>query len=290
MNGAEIIQIGGPPVDDPERTVALELVMESCATREEMNANVRATVKRGYTRVNEYLDSFTGTVSICGAGPSIARSWPQLEGDVLAINSAIRFLTDQGVPPRWAMIWDASPLCAQFVVPHPAITYLVGARCHPSVFERLKGSRTIVWHAAGDHNIGELLQELEINEPLVLGGSAGVTRALYLAFALGYREFHLHGADSSFSQEGATHVRGSLVPEKSMHVRFGRSGPWFRTTPEWAAQVEELKLIYGHFSRFGCRFRACGDGLLPYAVQALERAAAVQQRAALQPLEEGVAA
>jgi hypothetical protein len=167
--------------------------MSACATAEEMNSNVQATIDRGYTRINEYLGKYEGELAICGSAPSIRQTFPEIKGDILAINSAIRFLIENGIPPRFAMIWDASPLCEAFAVPHPDVTYLIGARCHPVVFERLKDCTVIVWHAGGDHNISDFLARKKIVEPLINGGSAGVTRALYLGCALGYRKLIFTG-------------------------------------------------------------------------------------------------
>ena len=249
-----------------EEIIPLKLHMTSCATKEEMNANVKASVERGYTRLNEYLDTQSGRVHLCGSAPSLRDSWSKIPPgeDVMAINSAIGFMIDQGLPPRWGMIWDASHLCEKFAVPHADTTYLIGARCHPSVFERLIGCRVIVWHAGGDHNIKEYLGSLGINEPMVNGGTAGITRGLYLAYALGYRDFHLHGADSCY-QGDETHVRGSVVPEKDIRVFHG--GRWFRTTPEMCAQIEEIKMIYPSFrNTMGADITCYGDGMLQHSV------------------------
>lgn len=249
-----------------EEIIPLKLVMSSCATVEEMNANVSATVERGYTRLNEYLDSQAGALHLCGAGPSLGYSWKDIPAgaDVMAINSAIGYLIDNGLAPRWAMIWDASPLCEKFAVPHADTTYLIGARCHPSVFERLSGCRVIVWHAGGDHNIKEYLNARGINEPMVNGGTAGITRGLYLAYALGYRDMHLHGCDSCYSGD-ETHIRGSVVPEKDIRVFHG--GKWFRTTPEWCAQIEEIKMIYPSFKNaMGANITAHGEGMMQHSI------------------------
>lgn len=251
----------------------LLLSMECCASEQEMNGNVQATIERGYTRLNEYLDAFSGSLSICGSGPSIAQTYQDLSGDVMAINNCLRFLLDAGIVPKFAMFWDAAEVVEQFAVPHPEITYLVGARCHPKVYENLKGCKIITWHAGGDHNINDYLLERKIDEPMVNGGSAGVTRALYLGYALGYRSFHLHGADSSYSEEGATHVNGSVVPEKDFKIWVGNhdGNKSFRTTPEWCGQVEEIKLIYPMFSTMlNCPIKVHGTGLLPYVCRILK--------------------
>lgn len=251
--------------------VPLLLHMEGCATQEEMNDNVTKTIERGYVRFNEYLTSCSGRVSLCGAGPSLKKHYKEITGDVLAVNSAIGFLLDHGVIPKFGMIWDAAEICEHFAVHHPEVTYLIGARCHPKVFERLKDCKVIVWHAAGDHNISEFMAQKGLEEPLINGGSAGVTRGLYLAVALGYREIEVYGADSSYSEEGETHIRGSLVPEKNIHIHVGNHDGHkvFRTTPEWCAQVEEFKMIYPYFRQMDIHIRVHGEGMLPHVYKVM---------------------
>ena len=255
--------------------IPLKLYMEGCATAEEMNANVTATLARGYTPINGFLDSQLGKeCSIVGAAPSINETYTQLKGDVFSCNSALGFLLSKGVVPRYQMMWDAHPLVATFAIPHPEVTYLVAARCHPSVFERLKDCKVIVWYAAGDHNIAELMVEKDIQEPTINGGSAAVTRGMYLAFALGYRTFHVFGADSSYSEDGKTHINGSVVPEKDIQIWVGNEigkKKKFRTTPEWCAQLEEFKVIYQHFHNYcGARIEVYGEGMLPHVARIME--------------------
>jgi len=246
--------------------IPLKLIMEGCATQEEMNRNVAASIERGYERFNEHLGKHSGEVSIVGAGPSIRETYRELRGDVLAINSAIGFLLDNGVVPRFAMLWDAHELVASFAVPHPDIIYFVAARCHPKVFERLKGCRIVCWHAGGDHNIAAYLAENKIEEPMVNGGSAGVTRAMFLSVALGYRSLHIYGADSAYNERGETHVNGSVVPEKAFAIWVGKDEGRrrFIATPEWCAQVEEYRTIYSMFAKVGISMNVYGEGMLPH--------------------------
>lgn len=250
--------------------VPLLLSMEGCATEEEMNGNVEATLARGYTPINEYLDAYSGSVSIVGAAPSIRNTYMELQGDVMTCNSALGFLLECGIVPKFQMMWDAHQLVSTFAIPHPDITYLVGARCHPDVFKRLEGCKVVVWHAGGDHNISEFLGKRGINEPMINGGSAAVTRAMYLVYALGYRDLHIFGADSSYSEEGDTHVNGSVVPEKDMRVWVGNGegNKCFRTTPEWCAQIEEFKMIYQNFHNYcGAQIHVYGDGMLQHVAR-----------------------
>jgi hypothetical protein len=238
------------------KPVRLALCMTSCITSEELHTNFHATLERGFTPINDLLGAYAGaSCSIVGAGPSINETHKELVGDVIAINSAIGFLLDAGIVPKFGLLWDGTEIVEKFARPHPDITYLVASRCHPKVFERLAGCKVIVWHAGGDHNIAEVMvrpeviEKLKIPQPLVNGGSAGVTRTIYLASALGYTDIHIFGADSCYSDAGETHVRGSVVPEKDIMVSLGDNSEgapalWFRTTPEWCAQVNEYRSIY----------------------------------------------
>lgn len=243
----------------------IQFATECCASSEEIFANIAATIKRGYEGLSGYLNGTHRVMSIVGAGASLADTYDDLRGHVLAVNSAHGFLLDKGIVPQLAMFWDASPLIWEFAVPHAETIFLVNARCHPYVFERLKNCRVVVWFADGDHNIREWLQERGINEPLIKGGSAGVTRAMFLSFALGYRELHVYGADSSL--DGArTHVQGSIVPEEELRVYLNAdgSGQSFATTPWLAVQALEHSRIVPMFKGLGASIDVHGAGLLPH--------------------------
>ena len=271
-----VLQPDGTAVGDVSPSlIPLELEMVGCAVQDEMHQNIDATIARGYQGIKPYLGTCAGgAASIVGSGPSIAETHkvlPMLRADVFAINSAIRYLLERKIVPRWAMIWDAADICAEFAVPHPDVTYLIGARCHPRVFERLRGCKVVSWFAGGDHDIVNYMQRKKLDDPLVNGGSAGVTRAMYLVAALGYRHVNIFGADSSYSDEGATHVTGSLVREKDLRISVGngKGRRVFRTTPEWCSQVNEFRDIYHMFRHpsLDISIDVYGEGMLPFMGQ-----------------------
>lgn len=251
----------------------LALDINSCFTSDEVRRNFTATVGRGYQPLNGLLNKERGTCSVVGSAPSIEKTHKELRGDCIAINSALPYLLDKGIVPKYAMMWDAHELVEKFAQPHPQVTYLLASRCHPKVFERLQECAQYVWHAAGDHQIFEWTRD-EAPEPypvLINGGTAGVTRGIYLANVLGYKEIHIYGADSSYSEDGATHIRGSVVNEKDTVVSLGCAPPlFFRTTPEWCQQVNEYKVIYALFAKMGVPLEVHGDGLLPTLHQILK--------------------
>lgn len=256
-----------------EAVVPLHLVAEICATPEAIRANIAETLGKSYTRFNEYIESRSGVVSVCGFGPSLARTYKQLEGDVVACNGAHDWLIERGVIPTFGMFYDADPIIADFITPHPEVTYLIASRCHPKVFEKVRGYKVVVWHVEGDKCLHDMLAERRCDEPMVRGGSGAVVRSIVLMHAIGYREIHIHGGDSSYEGE-FTHVKKSLVEEKFLEVCTktpeGEIARRFKTTPQLALQVEDWKMLAPPMSQhLETRFVVHGDGLLPHIARAM---------------------
>jgi len=234
------------------------------ATADNVKANLVATFDRGYSqRYDDIIGSIKGgAVSIVGSGPSLRWTYKDLAGDVFACNSAHDFLIEHGIVPKWAMFWDANQIISKFATkPHKGVKYLVASRCHPDVFAALEGYDVTVWHAAGDPVVEELLNERKIHEAMIGGGCAGVTRALFVAGALGYNVMHLFGVDSCYS-EGKTHVNGSVIDQQAMPMRI--CGKWFTIAPWMALQVGDMNLLVPQMQKNGVRFVVHGHGLIPH--------------------------
>jgi len=179
----------------------------------------------------------------------------------MACNSAIRFLADH-TRVDYAFLWDADPRCVQFARRVEGCHYMVASRCDPSVFDALEGLPVTVWHAAGEGGLHELLREIGGQPAPVTGGSACITRAIELAYAMGYRDVNFHGADSSYEGD-ATHVSGSLVEEDAKLTTFG--GRQF-ISPGWLGiQAQEFARYTMPWAKLkGVNLTVHGDGLVPY--------------------------
>jgi hypothetical protein len=213
-------------------------------------------------------------ISICGSGPSLKHTIGDLVGDVMACNTSVVWLHDNGVKPDMAMFWDADPRVKQFARRITGTTYYVASRCDPIVFNQLEGMNVVIWHAAGDAGLMDRLEEWVDSphqfSPTVNGGSAAVTRAAYLACALGYRDLHFFGVDSSFEGDVKTdtHVRPSVVPEEEINVLA--DGRWFQTTPWLAAQAQEFETVWRQLTQLGASITVHGDGLIPHIWRTLK--------------------
>lgn len=252
--------------------VQLGLDLYSCASESTVHEQFYATMERGFNDVLPHIGKYSGTCSLVGAGPSIKETYKDLVGDVMTVNSALWFLLEKNIVPKWHVIWDAFEVCEKFAIPNPDITYLIASRCHPKVFERLKDCNVIVWHAGGDHDIADILSSKEVQDrigiqPMINGGSAGVTRGMFVLSTLGYKDIHIFGGDSSYGEGDQTHIMGSVVKEKDMVVSLGDGSPgapmaWFRTTPEWCQQVNEFRTMFAMFAERGLTLTVHGEGMM----------------------------
>jgi uncharacterized Rossmann fold enzyme len=243
---------------------------------EDIDRNVEFTLNRNYTRFQDLFDTQSGAVAIVGSGPSLKKNWKKLrdfKGDIVACNAACQFLLERDIVPKYMFCFDADPLIFEFFTKHPDVTYLIASRVPPKTWELLEGCKVVVWHAGGDTNIEKLLQKhgrVDAKaECMVTGGSAAVTRCMHLVQPLGYKEIHLWGADSSFT-ETDTHIRQSTTLERRIQVKL--NGREFETAPWMAQQVEDFKILVPAFTTFyGIRIVVHGDGLLPYVARTMTR-------------------
>lgn len=241
------------------------LVMQSMVNTAEniVQTNLAATFGRGYTPFREAKEKNEKPVSLVGAGASLAKTYKDIVGDVLSCNSAHDFLISKGIIPKYAMVWDANPIMGQIIKhPHPAVHYLIASRCHPSVFEKLRGFNVTVWHALGGEDVEKLLVAQNRYEPMIAGGSSGVTRGMFLAGALGYsKDMHLFGVCDD-NDGKTTHVAGSLVQQNIMDIRV--CGKWWKLAPWMAMQAADFKTLVPIMRSMGVNLIVHGKGFLPY--------------------------
>lgn len=229
---------------------------------EDITRNIEHSLEQDYIPFNELVGTKSGAVAVVGSGPSLKANWQQLrdfDGDIVACNASCQFLLEKGIVPKYMMCFDADPLVMEFFTPHKDITYLLASRVPPQVYEVLKGCRIVVWHAAGDEKVRDVLEKRKRMEPMIVGGSAAVTRAMMLVLPIGYDEIHIYGGDSSFAN-GDTHIRKSTTDERRMAIRCG--GRVFEIAPWMTMQIEDLKKLSPLFKALKKKLIFHGDGLL----------------------------
>lgn len=265
-------------LDHPNWTV-LKTINGLANTNEDIARNIRSAVKRGLPSMRELMHTKSGAVAIVGSGPSLKETWTRLkdfDGDILACNAACQFLLERGITPTYMMCFDADPLMLEFITPHKDIKHLIASRCPAEAFDMLKGCDVYIWHAGGDRYIEEILQENGLfKEPMVNGGTAAVTRSMYVAPILGYTELHIFGGDSSFADNGDTHIRKSTTDEKHIYIKYAdknnpKKGRVFLTAPWMTNQIEDFKILAPDLrENYGIRIVMHGDGYMQHVAKTM---------------------
>jgi len=135
------------------------------------------------------------TLTVAGGGPSLAETYPQLDGVIVTANAGLGFLLSKGITPWACGLLDARPHIADLIEPHPDVFYFVASTCHPSVFDKLKDCKVAIWHPSGAPGISETLPK---DTPMIAGGTTMGIRWLNLGHYMGFRKFEMHGLDSSY--------------------------------------------------------------------------------------------
>lgn len=203
-----------------------------------------------------------GKVAIVASGPSatdyvdMLKSW---DGEIWAINRAFEWLRHRGVTPTGFLGIDPEWFLVECLpnIPEDA-TYYLAAQVHPGVFDRLKDRDVRLWYMADDQ------VKLPWGAYPIYGGSTCLSRAPNLAWALGYREVHVFGGDSSFTHK--THVHGGELPPNTMDARVGDES--YKTTRAMMAQAVEFVEQMPEWARMNppLSVSVYGEGLMPALV------------------------
>lgn len=228
--------------------------------------NLRHAATLGYEVVT-ISEPKSGAVSICGTAPSLKDTIKDLKGEVWAINGTHDYFVDNNVKFDVCFLWDAHEMLCRYVnKPQKHITYLCASHCHPKLFEKLKGYNVKLFHTNIGPIVKPLIRSLGWDQPIFNGGSAGCTRAPAIAYGMGFREIHIHGADASFDKNQDTHVsRDDRVDFGSDELEVLCLGKLFNTTPWMSRQAEEIAHI--RFALMDSKFYVHGDGLVPHVAE-----------------------
>lgn len=227
---------------DPGGVVQFELKtpVESAAIR----AHIESALARGLDEV-EIAAPRDERVTIVANGPSALAAPPLVApagaaaARTLAINNALRLFVERGLAPDYWMASDPQACVADYLRDAPRETvYLVASKCHPAVFDTLRGRHVVVWHCAEPGTLDLLTGRLVIQSSITV-----TLCALNLMPVLGYRRIETWGWDGCYLGE-----RDHAVPQPH---RRGRditvdvdSGQRFLTTTSWAAEAQEAVRLF----------------------------------------------
>ena len=235
-------------------------------TREQLKVNVERDVP--WLDIEDIKDE---PLIIVAGGPSLTHRWPEIlahKGKILALNNTYRFLLERGIVPDYFMLLDARLENIRFLDHLSTHTrHFIAAQCHPAIFDRLERYQTTLYLTTLPETV-ELTAH--INKPKIqIAGNVGTVgiKALCLAYALGFKELHLFGYDSSYEGE-AHHAYQQSLNDNTQKIDVYVDGQGFITSPTFAHQASEFCAIAGELTRtYGFDIELHCDGLLPRLVE-----------------------
>jgi hypothetical protein len=237
------------PIPDDIAGKVIEFDIKTPVDEAGLRANIAHALSLGLPEAN--LD--VPVLRIVATGPS-AHGAP-LDGPTLALNGALKnvFLPQHRAPTFWAAC-DPQELVCDFLdcdLPRDT-TYLVASKCHPSVFERLRGFDVRVWH------VDDYVQDRRA----VPCGTTITTVAPALMLQRGFPRFEVWGWDACFGSDGDHHVGSQPFnyPEK---LRLEVDGRMFDTTRSWALEaIDAANSILPVYRYLGIEIVIKGDGMI----------------------------
>ena len=209
-------------------------------------AHVEHSMSLGLSQFGKLCRAHGHTLSIVGGGPSLADTYQDLSGYVVAINGSLKWLLDKGIVPYACGVLDPGDHIAGTLVADPRVRFFVSSTCHPSVFEKLKDCNITLWHPGGSDEINKAVFSRNPEALIAGGGCTMGLRWITLGYLLGFRRFRCFGMDSSFSEEG-THAYPDWKDDERERFFEARG---FLTSKDMLQQVADYIVMRERF-RYG---------------------------------------
>lgn len=241
----------------PAGTIDQVFQIDCVADAGTRQAFIDSAIARGLPRVVQ-RPRRNGKVAIVGSGPSVTDCVDILknfDGEIWGINRSLEWMKHRGIKPTGFVGIDPEWFLLE-AIPNPSkdLTYYLAAQVHPQVFDHLKDCNVKLWFMAD----GQVT--MPQNAYLIYGGSTCLGRAPNLAYALGYREVHIFGGDSSYTHK--THVHGGELPENTVDAEV--AGRKFKTNRMMMSQACEFvdQMVEWAKGKDPLEVTLYGDGLM----------------------------
>lgn len=254
----------------------------SSASNEQLVSNMKTNMDSIETWVERCRPNNKRAVMIsAGHGMEhFLKEYTKQENDVIfCIKHALPALKKAGIIPDFCVALD--PREVKGISTHGHVrsdlyseasdgtTFFIASMTHPSVvdFIRSTGKKIVGWHALTPE-MSHLPDEYKkkVGEFVITGGTSSCTRAIELAFFLGFRSFYLVGYESSYDKEMPTSIKDEKGKQKYLKVSVGDD--YFYTTGELLAQAQDLERMMAN-PKHPCQleFYDCESNSLVCAIQ-----------------------
>jgi len=212
----------------------------------------------------ELEEAKDGPLAIVGGGPSLKYRWHELLGfdHILVLNGAYPFLVEKEITPEYFMMLDARKENKDFLrLAQKETRHFIAGQCDPGVFDSLEGFDTTLYLTILPET-DEIVEGIDKPKHKIAGtvGTVGI-KALCLAHALGYKDLHLFGYDSSHN--GYHHAFPQALNDDSDTIEVIIEDKTYITSPTMANQSVEFVRMASGMVRMGFSIELHCDGLLP---------------------------
>ena len=207
-----------------------------------------------------------GIAVMIGGGPSINEHIDDIKyivdngGTVFAMNAASQWCKRNGINVDYQCIVDAKEETEQ-LVDSCAKAHLFASQCNSKTIDSVQDP--ILWHL----EIGDVEDYFPEDKAkrggyvLVGGGTAVGNTSLCVAYAMGYRKFHIFGYDSCH-KDNMSHAYDQPMNKFIPTVEVEWAGKSFKSSVAMKAQAEKFQLTAHALKEHNCDIDVYGDGLL----------------------------
>lgn len=205
-----------------------------------------------------------GVALLCGGGPSIADTLPQIRlkvnqgAKVFALNGAARFLAEHGILADYQVLIDARKETSVLV--GPAKAHLFASQVHPACWDYAPDAR--VWHLQIEGIEDHFPQDYDGGYALIGGAASVGNTATCLAYAMGFRELHCYGYDSSH-REDKSHAYAQPMNDGDPCAWVDFRGQRYLCSLTMKLQAEKFQDTAKALKELGVKLFVHGSGLLP---------------------------
>ena len=254
---------------------SIEMDMIGNVAPDKMADNIRHSLTLGYPHLDKLLPLQGIGAVLVGGGPSLQNYSFKLQEmaqtcDIFALNGSYIWLKERGIMPEYHIIADARPENAQFIDPEATCTFLIASHCDKAVFDALVGKNVILWHR-GHEGMEDLVDpKRDKFVAYISGGSTVGLVSLSISYTLGYRNFHLFGYDSSYS-DNRGHAYEQTLNDGERIIDIDLFDRQFKAAPWMIQQVNEYSELAPTLIEMGCQITTYGDGMLQHVNRFMEQ-------------------
>jgi len=230
----------------------------------EILANTRLSCLRNLPWL-QMAEPHLDTVLIVGGGPSVKAFLPTIKAlresgaKVFAMNGTMKLLNDAGCGVDYFILLDARPESVKFLTNGEASEYLIASQCPPEAFDAASSKAVTLWHPNYE-GIPEIAGDRDC--VFIGGGSSVGLQSMSIAYAMGFRDIHLYGFDSSYT-DGSGHAYAQPLNDADAPEEYTVNGQKFMATSWMVRQAMEFQTAARQLADGDAIVVVHGTGLLP---------------------------